>query len=135
MANEYNGADFAPHTVMGAWNYLLDWATATGTKDVLMGGYHPKMMIRNIYVVNLGAALNATEPIINVKVGGNEVVATVDMATAMSATAVVGEVAELTVIDTYAVVDEDDSIQIQIETADGGSDTRGLVMFNFELIE
>lgn len=137
MGNEYNGADFAPHTVMGSWNYLLDWSTATGIKDVLMAGYHPKMRIRNIYIMNIGAACNATEPIINITVGGatKEVVATVDITNLLSAQAVIGECAECTLIDTYAVVEEDDSIQIEVETVDAGSDSRGLIMFNFELVE
>lgn len=136
MGNEYTGADLAPHTVMGSWNYLLDWSTATGIKDVLMAGYHPKLRIRNIYIMNVGAACNATEPIINVIVGGagNEVVATVDMADLLSATAVIGETAECTLVDTYAVVEEEDSIQIEVETIDAGSSSRGLIMFNFELI-
>lgn len=135
MSNEYNGADFAPHTVMGAWNYLLDWSTTAEIKDVLMAGYHPKLRIKNIYIMNTGAACNAAEPTMNIQVGGNEVVTTIDIATFLSGTAVVGEIAECTLVDTYAVVDEDDSIQIEVESVDGGTDSRGLIMFNFELVE
>lgn len=135
MGNELKGEDFAPHAVMGAWNYLLDWATTAEIKDVLMAGYHQKMRIRNIYIMNVGAALNAGEPVINIRVGGNEVVETIDMATFLEATAPIGATAECTLIDTYSVIDVDDSLQIEVESVDGGADTRGLVMFNLELVE
>ena len=136
MGNEFGAADLQPHLAYGLTvPYLLDWATATGTKTVIGGGYHQKMRLRSLLVVNCGAALNATEPIINVKHGGNDVVATIDMATAMSTSAVIGEIASLTVIDQYKDLEPEDALQVEIETADGGADTRGLFLFLYELVE
>ena len=137
MGNEYTGADFAPHLLRGTLTAIVDWATSTGIKDVLMAGYHGKMFIRNIYIMNINAALNSTEPIINIITGGagREVVATIDMATLLGSTAAVGVCKAATIADAYRTLDVDQSLQVEIETADGGSATRGLLMIDYELIE
>jgi len=136
MANKFGAADFEPHLLRGLTiTYLLDWATAATTLTVLEGGHHPKLRLARVLVQNVNAALNATEPIINIQHGGSEVVATVDMATAMAATAAVGYVAELTIIDTYRHLAADDAITVEVETADGGATTRGLMTFEYEAVE
>ena len=136
MGNEYGAADLQPHLAYGLTvPYVLDWATATGTFTVLGGGYHQKMRLRALYIINLGADLNATEPVIDVEHGGNTVIASVDMATGMSATAVIGEVHTATVVDQYKDLEPEDALQINVTTADGGADTRGLFLFLYELVE
>lgn len=136
MGNEFGAADLQPHLGYGfVIPYVLDWASAAATFTVIAGGYHQKMRLRSLVIVNLGAAANAAEPTFNVKHGGNEVVATVDIATGMSATAVIGEVMTATVIDQYKDLAADEALQIEVESADGGADTRGLFLFLYELVE
>jgi len=134
MANEFGAADLEPHLIYGLTvHYYLDWATAAGTFTVLSGGYHSKMRLRNVWVEVKAAALNATEPVINIQHGGNEVVSTFDCAT-IGATAAIGTAYLLTIVDAYKDLDAGDSLQIQVESADGGASTRGWLTFEYELV-
>lgn len=138
MANKFTMADMEAHFGIGKhFQYLLDWATATGTFTILAAGDHPKMRVKSIIVQNVNAVLNGTEPVINVQHGGTnrEVVATADMATEMAATAAVGYVADLTLIEEFRILEADESLQVQVETVDGGATTRGLMDFEYELVE
>ena len=137
MGNEYGAADFQPHLVNGlTFHKLLDWGTATGIFTVLAGGYHAKMRLRHVFVEVKTLALNATEPVINITHGANEVVATADMETILSATATIGEMKELTILDAYKDLAAADALQIEVETADGGgAGTLGLFTFEYELVE
>ena len=136
MGNEFGAADLQPHLAFGLTvPYLCDWATATGIQTVLGGGYHQKMRLRTVLVINLGAACNATEPIVTIRHGGNDVVASIDMTTALSATAVIGEIASLTIVDQYKDLEPEDALQIEVTTADGGASSRGLFLFLYELVE
>ena len=136
MANKFTMADMEAHFGNGKrFQYLLDWATAAKTFTILAAGDHPKMRVKNIIVQNVNAALNAAEPTLNIQHGGNEVVTTADMATEMAATAAVGYVADLTLEEEYRILEADESLQVQVETADGGATTRGLLDFEYELVE
>lgn len=135
MTFEYSPEDLQPHLIRGMIPYLCDWATSTGLQTVLEGGHHPKMRIRKILVINLGAACNATEPVVTVHTGGNTVVASADMATILSTEAVIGEIAALTVLDRYKDLEAEDSLQINVTTVDGGADSRGLFLFDVEVVE
>lgn len=129
-------ADMEAHFGVGTHiQYLLDWATAAETFTVLQAGDHPKMRVKTILIQNVNAALNAAEPTLNIQHGGSEVVATADMATEMAATAAVGYVADLTLVEAYRILEADEALQIQVESADGGATTRGLVDFEYELVE
>ena len=136
MSNEFTAVDFEKHLIRSTFHYLLDWSTATGVKTVLEAGTHPKMLIKKITVMNVGAACNAIEPVIEVMCGGagNDVVASADMATILSATAVIGEAADLTIEDKYAILEADEALQIDVTTVDAGTDSRGLIFFDVELI-
>ena len=134
MGNEFGADDFEPHLIYGlTLHYYLDWATAAGTFTVISGGYHPKLRLRNVWVEVKAAALNATEPVINIQHGGNEVVSTYDCVN-IGVTAAIGTVALLTIIDAYKDLDSDDSLQIQVESADVGASTRGWLTFEYELV-
>ncbi len=136
MANKFGMADMEAHFGVGKrFHYLLDWATATGTFTILEAGDHPKMRLKNAIIQNVNAALNAAEPTLNIKHGGNEVVATADMATEMAATAAIGYVADLTLVEEYRILEADESLQVQVESADGGATTRGLMDFEYEAVE
>lgn len=136
MANKFGVADFEAHIGSGIhFQYLLNWATATGTFTVLEAGDHPKMRVKSVIVQNVNAALNAVEPVINVKHGGSEVVETADMATEMAATAAIGYVADLTLVEAYRILEADESLQVEVETVDGGATPRGLMNFEYELVE
>jgi len=136
MSNEFTAKDFAPHTIRSTFHYLIDWSTATGVQTVLEAGTHPKMMVKKVTVMNVGAACNTVEPVIEIMCGGagQDVVASADMATILSATAVIGEAANLTIEDKYAILEADEALQIDVTTVDGGSDSRGLLFFDVELI-
>jgi hypothetical protein len=139
MGNEYGAADLQPHLGYGLTvHHLLDWDDGTAeVSTILAGGYHQKMRLRHAYVQVMGYALHTTEPIINIRHGANEVVATIDMATALSAQATIGEMAELTIVDAYKDLEADDALQIELETQDGGSSTGtlGFFTFEYELVE
>lgn len=135
MSFEYGPSDLMPHLIRGMYPYLCDWSTAAGLQTVLEGGCHPKMRIRNILVMNCGAACNATEPVIKALTGGNEVVASADMATILGATAAIGKIAALTILDKYKDLEAEDALQINVTTADGGTDSRGLFLFDLEVVE
>ena len=133
MANDFSASDLKKGLVTRTVTYLLDWATAATTVTVLEGGEHPKMRLDKAILQNVNAALNATEPIINIRHGilTHEVVETVDMATAMGATAAVGFTVELDINEDYRYLAEDEAIAVQVETADGGSATRGLLTLSY----
>ena len=136
MANKFGVADMEAHFGIGKrFLYLLDWATATGKFTVLAAGAHPKMRVKSVIVQNVNAALNAVEPVINVQHGGNEVVETADMATEMAATAAIGYTADLTLIEKYRILEANESLQVEVETVDGGATPRGLMNFEYELVE
>jgi len=134
--NNFTAEDFEKNLIRSSFHYLLDWSTATGVQTVLAAGTHPKYLIKKITVMNVGAACNATEPVIEVMCGGagNDVVASADMATTLSAEAVIGEAADLTIEDKYAILEADEALQIDVTTVDAGSDSRGLLFFDVELI-
>jgi len=137
MSNEFTAKDFEKNLIRSSFHYLLDWSTATGVKTVREANDHPKMLIKKITVMNVGAACNSTEPVIEIMCGGagNDVVASADMATILSATAVIGEAADLTIEDKYAILEADEALQIDVTTVDGGTDSRGLLFFDVVLIE
>jgi len=135
MSFEYGPKDLQDHLIRGLFPYLCDWATATGIQKVLEGGQHPKLRIRQIMVMNCGAACNATEPVVTVLTGGNTVVASADMATILSVEAAIGEIAALTILDRYKDLEAEDSLEINVTTIDGGADTRGLFLFDFEVVK
>ena len=138
MGNEYGAADLQPHLGYGLTvHHLFDWDDGTAeVSTILAGGYHQKMRLRHAYVMVVGYALNGTEPVINIRHGANEVVATYDTV-GMGATAAIGVMVELTLIDAYKDLEADDALQIELETQDGGSSTgtRGFFTFEYELVE
>ena len=135
MGNEFGAADLQPHTVYGLTVHeYFNWST-TGTHVVLAGGYHQKMRLREAYIMSTKAALNATEPKIKLYHGGNLVVAEADMATILGATAAVGMLAELTIVDQYKDVGSDEAIIVEVSGADGGSGSRGYLTLEYELVE
>lgn len=137
MANDFGAKDLQPDLISKTVTFLLDWATAATTITVLEGGTHQKLRLDRAFVQNVNAALNAIEPVINIRHGAltHEVVETVDMATAMGATAAVGFTAELTINEDYRYLAADEALVVQIETADGGSATRGLMTFEYTAVE
>jgi len=137
MANDFGAKDLQPDLVTRNVTFLLDWATSATTITVLEGGTHQKMRLDKVFVQNVNAALNAVEPVINIRHGAltHEVVETVDMATAMGATAAVGFTVELTINEDYRYLAADEALVVQIETADGGSATRGLMTFEYTAVE
>jgi len=135
MTFEYGPSDLQPHLIRGLFPVLLDWSTATGLQTILEGGVHPKMRLRTALVMNCGAACNAIEPVITISHGGNEVVASADMATILSATAAIGEIAALTILDRYKDLEAEDSLEINVTTVDAGSASRGLILFDYEVVE
>lgn len=136
MGNELGPADLIPHLIRGTLPYLLDYSSGggTGIVTVLEGGYHPKMRLRKATIVSLGAAM-VVEPVLNITHGGLEVVETIDLTTLLSATAVIGEAADFTLIEAYRTLEADDALQIEVETADSDANVRGLVLFDYEVIE
>jgi len=135
LANKFGASDLKPHLVRFMIPFILDWATAATTLTVLEGGEHQKMKLLDVSLQNVNAALNATEPVINIQHGGNEVVTTVDMATAMGATAAVGFTVNLDIVEKYRYLAADDALTVQVETADGGANSRGNMLFSYEVVE
>jgi hypothetical protein len=136
MANKFTIADMEAHFGIGIhFQYYLVWGVAT-TYTIRQAGDHPKMRLKSAHVINVNEALNATEPVINIQHGANEVVTTVDMATAMGATAAIGVMSNLTVLEAYKVLEAEEPLKVQVETADAGSaTTAGLLDFEYELVE
>lgn len=135
MANKFNISDMEAHFgVAQHIQAIIDWS-ATGITEVLAAGCHPKMRVRSAVVANCNAALNATEPIINITHGANEVVATIDMANGMAATAAVGYINDLTLIEAYKVLEADEALKIEVETANGAGASVGKFDFWYELVE
>jgi len=136
MGNELTPGDLAPHLIRQTLPFLLDYSSGggTGIVTVLDGGYHPKMRLKKATIISLGAAL-VVEPVLNVTHGGLEVVATIDLTSLLSATAVIGEIAQFTLIEAYRTLEEEDALQIEVETADSDANVRGLILFDYEVIE
>lgn len=136
MGNELGPGDLIPHMVRQTLPYLLDYSSGggTGIVTVVEGGYHPKARLKKATIISLGAAL-VVEPVLNITHGGNEVVATVDLTNLLSANAVIGEIANFTLVEAYRILEADDALQIEVETADSDADVRGLTLFDYEVIE
>ena len=135
MANKFTMADMEAHFGVGGHiQAIIDWS-ATGITEVLAAGCHPKMRLRSAVITNCNAALNATEPVINVVHGANEVVATDDMATGMAATAAIGYIDDLTLIEAYKVLEADEALKIEVETANGAGASVGKFDFWYEPVE
>ena len=136
MANKFGMADFEAHIGCGIhFQYYLVWGVAT-TYTIRQAGDHPKMRLKSAHVMNVNEALNATEPIINIQHGGNEVVTTIDMASALGATAAIGVMSDLTILEAYRTLEAEEALKVQVETADAGSaTTAGLLDLEYELVE
>lgn len=135
MANQFTATDLKKGLIHRTVICLLDWS-ATGVTTILDSGDHPKMRLDHVYVDNKGAALNATEPIINIRHGisTHEVVETVDMATGLGATAAIGVMAELTIIEGYRYLEEDEAAVVQVETANGAGISKGLLTLEYTAV-
>ena len=135
MANKFTIADMEAHFGVGKHvQAVIDWS-ATGITEILGAACHPKMRVKTIVVTNCNAALNGTEPIINVVHGANEVVATIDMATGMAATAAIGYVDNLTIVEAYRILEVNDALKVEVETANGAGASVGKFDFEYELVE
>jgi len=134
--SELGPGDLAPHIIRQTLPVLLDYSSGggTGIVTILEGGHHPKMRLKTATIVSLGAAL-VVEPILNITHGGLEVVATIDLTSLLSATAVIGEIGQFTLIEAYRTLEAEDALQIEVETADSDANVRGLILFDYEVIE
>jgi len=131
MGNEYGAADFQPHLVYGSTVMYMVTGDGTSAHTVLAGGYHQKMRLRRGYSLVVNAALSVADVAIDVKHGGNDVVAAHASGAADSA---IGTMTAMTIVDQYKDLDPDESLILKNDTATTGNGDV-FVLLEYELVE
>ena len=139
MGNEFNGEDFAPHTVPRiVYNrvYAIDGsADDTVQKVIVEGGYHPKMRLRYAHAIVANEALMfaSTQAKMSVLHGSDEVVTDFEP----TDNDVVGTLDELDIVDEYKDAAEGDQVALycSVKGLEGGSEQGDLLVhLEYELI-